>query len=308
MEFHHISVLLNETVNALNVKPNGIYVDCTAGGGGHSSKLLESLESGRLIAVDQDPEAIENLRDKFKDSKNVTVVHDNFVNINSVLDSLGIDKVDGIMADLGVSSYQLDTDERGFSYHKDAPLDMRMSKEGTSAYDLVNSLTQQQIQKILFSYGDEKFAPAISRSIVKEREKKPIETTLELAEIVKNAVPAAARHDGHPARKTFQALRIEVNGELTKLESALDYMFDRLSLGGRLAIITFHSLEDRIVKNKFKKYCEGCICPPDFPVCVCGRKPRGKTLKAVTPSKEEIENNSRSRSAKLRIIEKINLE
>ena len=172
MEFHHISVLLNETVNALNVKPNGIYVDCTAGGGGHSSKLLESLESGRLIAVDQDPEAIENLRDKFKDSKNVTVVHDNFVNINSVLDSLGIDKVDGIMADLGVSSYQLDTDERGFSYHKDAPLDMRMSKEGTSAYDLVNSLTQQQIQKILFSYGDEKFAPAISRSIVKEREKK----------------------------------------------------------------------------------------------------------------------------------------
>lgn len=306
MEFHHISVLLDETVNALNVKANGVYVDCTAGGGGHSAKLLESLNGGRLIAIDQDPEAIENLRHRFEKNNNVTVVHNNFVNINSVLDSLNIKFVDGIMADLGVSSYQLDTDERGFSYHKDAPLDMRMSKEGVSAYDLVNGMSVHELQKILYSYGDEKFAPSISRNIVKEREKGPIKTTLQLAQIVKDSVPAAARRDGHPARKTFQALRIEVNGELTKLESALDFMFDRLAVGGRLAIITFHSLEDRIVKNKFKKFCEGCICPPDFPVCVCGRKPRGKTLKAVVPNAQEIKNNPRSRSAKLRIIEKIN--
>lgn len=311
MEFKHITVLREQTVEALKIKPDGVYLDCTAGGGGHSALALESIgKDGRMICIDQDPSAIATLTNRFDGDERVTIIHDNFVNINEIMTSLGYEEngADGIMADLGVSSHQLDTGERGFSFHKDAPLDMRMSQQGISAADLVNGLSQQELQKILFTYGDEKFAPQISRNIVKAREQKPIETTFELADIIRDSVPAKFRRDGHPARKSFQALRISVNGEIDKLEAALDYMFERLNVGGRLAIITFHSLEDRVVKNKFKKFCEGCICPPEFPVCVCGRLPKGKIpFKPVVPSKNEIEENSRSRSAKLRVIEKINL-
>lgn len=304
--FNHIPVLFNETVTALNVKPDGIYVDCTAGGGGHCAAVAERLTTGRIIAIDQDPEAIENLKHRFEGNDRVTVVHDNFVNIESVLDELGIDGVDGIMADLGVSSHQLDTDERGFSFHKDAPLDMRMSKEGMSAADLVNTASQSELQKIIYTYGEEKFAPSIAKNIVRVRQEKPIETTFELVDIIKASMPMKAKRDGHPARKTFQALRIEVNGELEKLEIALDSMFEVLNPGGRLAIITFHSLEDRIVKKKFNKFCEGCTCPPEFPVCVCGKKPRGKLpFKSKAPTENEVGENFRAHSARLRAVEKI---
>lgn len=305
-EFKHIPVLFNETIEALNVRPDGIYVDCTAGGGGHCNAVAEKLTTGRIIAIDQDPEAIENLTKRFKDNDRVTVVHDNFVNIKSILENLGIDGVDGIMADLGVSSHQLDTDERGFSFHKDAPLDMRMSMEGMSAADLVNNASQSELQKIIYTYGEEKFAPSIARNIVKARQEKPIETTFELVDIIKASMPMKAKRDGHPARKTFQALRIEVNGELEKLDRALDDMFDVLNPSGRIAVITFHSLEDRIVKKKFNKFCEGCICPPEFPVCVCGRKPRGRLpFKSKAPTENEVGENFRAHSARLRAIEKI---
>lgn len=305
-EFKHIPVLFNETIDALNVRPDGIYVDCTAGGGGHCAAVAERLTTGRIIAIDQDPEAVANLQERFKNNGRVTIVHDNFVNISSILENLGIDGVDGIMADLGVSSHQLDTDERGFSFHKDAPLDMRMSMEGMSAADLVNTASQSDLQKIIYTYGEEKFAPSIARNIVKAREKKPIETTFELVDIIKASMPMKAKRDGHPARKTFQALRIEVNGELEKLERALDDMFEALNPSGRIAIITFHSLEDRIVKKKFNKFCEGCICPPEFPVCVCGRKPRGKLpFKSKAPTENEVGENFRAHSARLRAIEKI---
>lgn len=305
-EFKHIPVLFNETIDALNVCPDGIYVDCTAGGGGHCAAVAERLTTGRIIAIDQDPEAVANLQERFKNNGRVTIVHDNFVNISSILENLGIDGVDGIMADLGVSSHQLDTDERGFSFHKDAPLDMRMSMEGMSAADLVNTASQSDLQKIIYTYGEEKFAPSIARNIVKAREKKPIETTFELVDIIKASMPMKAKRDGHPARKTFQALRIEVNGELEKLERALDDMFEALNPSGRIAIITFHSLEDRIVKKKFNKFCEGCICPPEFPVCVCGRKPRGKLpFKSKAPTENEVGENFRAHSARLRAIEKI---
>lgn len=305
-EFKHIPVLFNETIDALNVRPDGIYVDCTAGGGGHCAAVAERLTTGRIIAIDQDPEAVANLQERFKNNGRVTIVHDNFVNIPSILENLGIDGVDGIMADLGVSSHQLDTDERGFSFHKDAPLDMRMSMEGMSAADLVNTASQSELQKIIYTYGEEKFAPSIARNIVKAREKKPIETTFELVDIIKASMPMKAKRDGHPARKTFQALRIEVNGELEKLERALDDMFEALNPSGRIAIITFHSLEDRIVKKKFNKFCEGCICPPEFPVCVCGRKPRGKLpFKSKAPTENEVGENFRAHSARLRAIEKI---
>lgn len=305
-EFKHIPVLFNETIDALNVRPDGIYVDCTAGGGGHCAAVAERLTTGRIIAIDQDPEAVTNLQERFKNNGRVTIVHDNFVNISSILENLGIDGVDGIMADLGVSSHQLDTDERGFSFHKDAPLDMRMSMEGMSAADLVNTASQSELQKIIYTYGEEKFAPSIARNIVKAREKKPIETTFELVDIIKASMPMKAKRDGHPARKTFQALRIEVNGELEKLERALDDMFEALNPSGRIAIITFHSLEDRIVKKKFNKFCEGCICPPEFPVCVCGRKPRGKLpFKSKAPTENEVGENFRAHSARLRAIEKI---
>lgn len=305
-EFKHIPVLFNETIDALNVRPDGIYVDCTAGGGGHCAAVAERLTTGRIIAIDQDPEAVANLQERFKNNGRVTIVHDNFVNISSILENLGIDGVDGIMADLGVSSHQLDTDERGFSFHKDAPLDMRMSMEGMSAADLVNTAAQSELQKIIYTYGEEKFAPSIARNIVKAREKKPIETTFELVDVIKASMPMKAKRDGHPARKTFQALRIEVNGELEKLERALDDMFEALNPSGRIAIITFHSLEDRIVKKKFNKFCEGCICPPEFPVCVCGRKPRGKLpFKSKAPTENEVGENFRAHSARLRAIEKI---
>ncbi len=310
MDFKHITVLMEQTVNALNIKPDGVYVDCTAGGGGHSALALEGITNGKLICIDQDPSAIITLSERFKGDERVTIVHNNFVNINDILSTLGYSEngADGIMADLGVSSHQLDTGERGFSFHKDAPLDMRMSQEGISAADLVNNLSAQELQKILFTYGDEKFAPSIAKNIVKARGQAPIKTTLQLAQIISESVPAKYKRDGHPARKSFQALRIHVNGELDKLETALDYMFERLNVGGRLAIITFHSLEDRIVKNKFKKYCEGCTCPVDFPVCVCGKTPRGKIpFKPITPTECEISENPRSRSAKLRVIEKIKL-
>lgn len=305
-EFKHIPVLFNETIDALNVRPDGIYVDCTAGGGGHCAAVAEKLTTGRIIAIDQDPEAIENLNERFKDNSRVTVIHDNFVNIEAILRKLDINGVDGIMADLGVSSHQLDTDERGFSFHKDAPLDMRMSMEGMSAAELVNTASQQELQRIIYTYGEEKFAPSIARNIVKAREIKPIETTFELVDIIKNSMPMKAKRDSHPARKTFQALRIEVNGELEKLDKALDSMFEVLNPSGRIAIITFHSLEDRMVKKKFNKFCEGCVCPPEFPVCVCGRKPRGKLpFKSKAPTENEVGENFRSHSARLRAIEKI---
>lgn len=305
-EFKHIPVLFNETIDALNVRPDGTYVDCTAGGGGHCAAVAEKLTTGRIIAIDQDPEAIENLNERFKDNSRVTVIHDNFVNIEAILRKLDINGVDGIMADLGVSSHQLDTDERGFSFHKDAPLDMRMSMDGMSAAELVNTASQQELQRIIFTYGEEKFAPSIARNIVKAREIKPIETTFELVDIIKNSMPMKAKRDSHPARKTFQALRIEVNGELEKLDKALDSMFEVLNPSGRIAIITFHSLEDRMVKKKFNKFCEGCVCPPEFPVCVCGRKPRGKLpFKSKAPTENEVGENFRSHSARLRAIEKI---
>lgn len=307
MEFTHKSVLLGETIESLNIKPDGIYVDCTAGGGGHSGEIAKRLESGRLIAIDQDPEAIEVLHERLGKFDCVTIVHDNFVNLKNILSSLEIENVDGILADLGVSSHQLDKGERGFSFHCDAPLDMRMSKEGLSAADLVNTLEEKELCRIIQKYGEEKFAPRIAKNIVSKRQAKPIETTLELAEIVKEAIPAAARRTGgHPARKTFQALRIEVNGELEKLSNSLDDMFDSLSVGGRLSIITFHSLEDRMVKQRFAHYCEGCICPPSFPICVCGKTPRGRlAFKFKKAGEKELEENPRSRSATLRTIEKI---
>ncbi len=304
--FNHIPVLFNETIDALNIRPDGIYVDCTAGGGGHSAAVLERLTTGKLIAIDQDPDAIETLEKRFAGNGKVIIVHDNFVNIETVLSNLGIIGVDGVMADLGVSSHQLDTDERGFSFHKDAPLDMRMSQSGMSAKDLVNNASQQDLQRIIYTYGEEKFASSIARNIVKAREEKPIETTFQLVEIIKASMPMKAKRDGHPARKTFQALRIEVNGELDKLDKALDSMFDVLNPNGRLAIITFHSLEDRLVKKRFASFCEGCTCPPEFPVCVCGKTPRGRLpFKSVSPGATEVEGNFRAHSARLRAIEKI---
>ncbi len=308
MEFTHISVLYYETLDALNIKPDGIYVDCTCGGAGHSRGLLEKLgEKGRLIAIDQDPEAIEVIKERIGSDKRVTIVHDNFSNLKAILASLGIDKVDGIMADLGVSSHQLDTAERGFSYNYDAPLDMRMSKQGMSAYDVVNSYSERELMIILRDYGEEKFAQRIARNIVKEREVKAIKTTFELSEIIKNSIPAATRRTGgHPCKRSFQAIRIEVNGELKRLQDTLDDMFFSLNEGGRLAIITFHSLEDKMVKRAFQSYCKGCECPPSAPVCICGKTPEGRLpFKKITASEEELKNNMRSRSATLRSVEKL---
>lgn len=308
MDFKHIPVLFNESIDALNIKPDGLYADCTAGGGGHSNAILDRLsENGRLIAVDRDPEAIATLTERFEGRENVSIVNDNFFNIKTILSRFTDEGADGILADLGVSSHQLDDAARGFSFHADAPLDMRMSMQGMSAADAVNSLSQRELQDIIYRYGEDKFAPRIAAGIVRAREEKPIETTLELAEIIKSSIPAAARREGgHPARRTFQALRIYVNGELDGLDGAISDMFDSLKVGGRLAIITFHSLEDRAVKQTFASLCEGCICPPEFPVCVCGRKSRGRLpQKALAPSREELERNPRSRSARLRVIEKI---
>lgn len=306
--FQHVSVLLNESIEGLNIKPDGIYVDGTAGGAGHSSEIAKRLKTGRLIALDKDPDAIATATERLSKYPCATVIRSDFAEIPAVLDSLGIDKVDGVLLDLGVSSHQLDEAERGFSYHSEAPLDMRMSQEGLSAYDLVNGASGAELAKILYDYGEEKFAPRIVNAILDARAVKPIETTTELADIVRNAVPAAVRRkEGHPARKTFQAIRIAVNGELDRLSEALDRAFERLAPGGRFAIITFHSLEDRMVKQAFAEYTKGCTCPPEFPVCVCGKTPRGKLVsrKPIEPTPEELEVNHRSRSAKLRIIEKL---
>ncbi len=307
MEFNHISVLLEESVVALNVKPDGIYVDCTAGGGGHSAEVLKRLgENGRMILIDRDPDAIETVTNRFKDDERVTVVHSNYSEIKNILDNLGIQGVDGIIADLGVSSHQLDTAERGFSFHYDAPLDMRMSQQGTTAEDVVNSYSQRELFNVINKYGEEKFASSVASAIVRAREKKRIETTLELAEIVSNAIPAKFRRNGHPARKTFQAIRIEVNAELTVLENTLPDMFECLNTGGVLAIISFHSLEDRIVKDYLRTLKEGCTCPKDFPVCVCGKKPKALVKSSgVKATGKEVNENNRSRSAKLRTAVKL---
>ena len=309
MEFKHIPVLFRESLDALDIKPDGLYADCTAGGGGHSNAILDRLsENGRLVAIDRDPEAIETLTKRFEGRENVSIVNDNFFNIKSILSQFTDEGADGILADLGVSSHQLDDAARGFSFHADAPLDMRMSMQGMSAADAVNSLSQRELQDIIYRYGEDKFAPRIAAGIVRARAEKPIETTLELAEIVKSSIPAAARREGgHPARRTFQALRIYVNGELDGLDRAIGDMFDSLKVGGRLAIITFHSLEDRAVKQTFASLCEGCICPPEFPVCVCGGKAKAKliTRKPIEANTQELEEIRRSRSAHLRVLEKI---
>ena len=307
MEFNHISVLLEESVNALDIKPDGIYVDCTAGGGGHSAEVLKKLgDKGRMVLFDRDPDAIETVTNRFKDDERVTVIHSNFSEIKKVLEELDVNGVDGIIADLGVSSHQLDTAERGFSFHYDAPLDMRMSQQGTTAEDIVNSYTQKELFNVISKYGEEKFAGSVANAIVKARDKKRIETTLELAEIVSNAIPAKFRRNGHPARKTFQAIRIEVNAELTVLENTLPDMFECLNKDGVLAIISFHSLEDRIVKDYFRTLKEGCICPKDFPVCVCGKSPKALVKSSgVKATGKEVNENNRSRSAKLRTAKKL---
>lgn len=303
MEFSHIPVLFNETIQSLEIKPDGVYVDCTAGGGGHSAEIAERLTTGRLIAIDRDPDAIAVLKKRFDGIPQVTVVHDTYNHIKEILGGV---KADGIIADLGVSSFQLDEASRGFSFHKDAPLDMRMSKTGRSAKDLVNELSVGELTRIIREYGEEKYANRIANNIVSARQIKEIETTFELIEIIKKSMPQKAMRDSHPARRTFQALRIEVNGELTQLNTALDDMFECLSVGGILSIITFHSLEDRMVKQRFNSFAQGCICPKEFPVCVCGRTPRGKIkLKGIAPSAEELEENPRSHSARLRSIEKL---
>ncbi len=303
MEFNHISVLLNETIEALNIKPNGIYVDGTVGGAGHSSEIAKRLNGGRLICLDQDPDAVKIATERLKGLP-ATVVQTNFSNMDKALESLDINKVDGILLDLGVSSYQLDTAERGFSYHKDAPLDMRMSKSGISAEEIVNTFSENELSDIFFRFGEEKFSKKIAAQIVKARNSEKITTTLQLADIISNAVPAKAKRNGHPARKCFQAIRIAVNGELDRLNEALDKAFDLLNKDGVLAIITFHSLEDRMVKQRFKEFTTGCTCPPDFPVCVCGKTPKGHLLtrKPIEASESELEINPRSRSAKLRVI------
>lgn len=307
MEFNHISVLLNECIEGLNINPNGIYVDGTAGGGGHSAEILKKLDCGKLISIDRDPDAITTISERFKNEPNSIIVNGCFGDMKKLLNDRGIYQVDGVLLDIGVSSHQLDTDERGFSFHKDAPLDMRMSQSGTSAEYLVNDLSYEELRDIIYRYGEDKFAPSIAKGIVKAREEERITTTLQLAEIIKNSVPQKVRREGHPARKTFQALRIEVNGELTQLENGLDEAFEMLSPKGRLAVISFHSLEDRIVKQKMASWCKGCTCPKDFPVCVCGNVPKAKLVnrKPIEATQEELDKNPRSRSAKLRICEKI---
>lgn len=306
MEFKHYSVLLNESIDGLNIRPDGIYVDGTAGGAGHSLEIAQRLTTGKLIAVDRDPDAVKVATERLK-GYNAVVVHSNYSEIDSILSELEIDGIDGMLLDLGVSSYQLDNAERGFSYHSDAPLDMRMSREGLSAYDVVNTYSYSQLMKILFEYGEEKFSKNIASNIVKAREVLPIETTAQLADIIRESIPQKFRRDKNPCKKTFQAIRMEVNNELGGLSDALDKAFDSLNVGGRLCIITFHSLEDRLVKQRFASFAQGCTCPPEFPVCVCGKTPRGKliTRKPIEPSLKELEINNRSHSAKLRIIEKI---
>lgn len=307
MEFFHKSVMLEECIDFLDIKPDGIYVDGTAGGAGHSKKIAEKLNTdGRLVAIDRDPDAVAVATERLS-GYNAVVVKRNFSQMREVLDELGIDKVDGVLLDLGVSSHQLDKGERGFSYHQDAPLDMRMSQEGISARDIVNTYSKDEIARILFEYGEEKFAWRIAENIIKEREVATIETTFQLAEIIKNSVPAKVRREKNPCKKTFQAIRIAVNGEFEHISSGLDSAFESLKTGGRIAVITFHSLEDRLVKQKFAGWCKGCICNPDFPQCICGRKPLAKLVnrKPIEATADELDDNNRSRSAKLRVLERI---
>lgn len=302
---YHRPVLLNETIEALAIKPDGVYLDGTAGGGGHSFAIASRLTTGRLVSLDRDPDAIAEAGKRLEGLP-ATVVRSNFTEMDAVLRDLGIDRVDGILLDIGVSSHQLDTASRGFSYHADAPLDMRMSQSGKTAADLVNALSEAQLMKIFFEYGEEKFSRNIARAIVRERATAPILTTLQLADIIRDAVPAAARRDAHPARRVFQALRIAVNGELDCLSAALDTAFDCLNDGGRLAIITFHSLEDRMVKQRFASWRQGCTCPREFPMCVCGKTPAAASVgKPAEASAAELAENPRSRSAKLRCVERL---
>lgn len=311
MEFNHIPVLLKETIDGLDIKENGIYVDCTLGGGGHSLEILKKLgPEGRLVAIDQDEDALIEAQRKLSDYKDqVYFVKSNYAYLESILDSLNIDKVDGVLMDIGVSSYQLDEKDRGFSYHQDAILDMRMDKsqELTARY-VVNNYSKEELENIFWNYGEEKWGKRIVEFIVAERAEKEIVSTLELVEIIKKAIPKKIRMEGkHPAKRVFQALRIEVNKELDVLESTLGIAVDRLKVGGRLAVITFHSIEDRIVKTRFLEMAKGCTCPPEFPICVCNKKEEIKiiTRKPITASKEELENNRRAKSAKIRICQKI---
>jgi 16S rRNA (cytosine1402-N4)-methyltransferase len=309
MEFKHVSVLLNECIEALDIKENGIYVDCTMGGGGHSLEVLKKLKgTGRLIGIDQDTNAIAAAKERLKGYENVTYVHNNFYNIDSILEKLEIEKVDGILMDLGVSSHQLDEAERGFSYMRNAPLDMRMDRESSlSAFDVVNGYSEEELYRIIKEYGEERFAKRIAQFITERRAKKPLETTFELVDAITAAIPARFRREGHPGKRTFQAIRIEVNRELKILDKAIKDSIERLNHKGRIAVITFHSLEDREIKNLFKELEDPCNCPKDFPVCACGKKPtiKIKTKKPIIPSDEEMTENSRSRSAKLRVAEKL---
>ena len=309
MEFAHQSVLLNECIDALAIKPDGIYLDGTLGGAGHSLQICRNLTTGRLIGVDRDLVALEAAKKRlYRHAKKVTLVHDNFENVGAILTALGLDRIDGMLFDLGVSSPQLDDAERGFSYMADAPLDMRMDREQSlTAYEIVNNWPREELKSILYEYGEERYAPAIAKRICQHREQKPIETTLELADIIRSAMPASAlREKQHPAKRSFQAIRIAVNDELGELPPMLDAAEKNLKPGGRLAVITFHSLEDRIVKKKLQELAQGCICPPEFPVCVCGRKPKVKliTRKPIVSGEEELAENPRARSAKLRVAEK----
>ena len=309
-EFHHVSVLLDECIQALNIKPDGIYVDGTLGGAGHSYHIAEKLTTGRLIGIDRDPVALAAAGKRLEPfGDRVTLVHSNFCRMAQVLEELGIPGVDGILLDLGVSSPQLDDGSRGFSYMADAPLDMRMdSGDALTAYTVVNTWPQEELKRILYDYGEERYAPAIAAAIVRRRETAPIETTLELVDVIRSAMPAAAlREKQHPAKRSFQAIRIAVNDELNSVSQAMETMIPKLNPGGRLAVITFHSLEDRIVKSAMAAGAKGCICPPEFPVCVCGRKPQVKLLtrKPIVSGEEELDQNPRARSAKLRVCEKL---
>ena len=306
MEFTHIPVLLKETIEGLAIRPDGIYIDGTVGGAGHAKEIASKLgKNGLLIGLDRDPDAVKVATERLQEFP-AKVIHSNYSDMRNVLDDLQIAQVDGILLDLGVSSYQLDNSERGFSYHANAKLDMRMNQEGMSAYDVINTWDKQTLQNILLAYGEEKFAGRIAERIICAREHAPIQTTGELAELVKQAVPQKYRREKNPCKKTFQAIRIAVNDEFAYLTAGLETAFACLKSGGRLAVITFHSLEDRIVKQQFATWCKGCICPPDFPQCVCGRKPKAKLLvrKPITASQSELEQNHRSHSAKLRLLEK----
>ncbi len=309
MDFLHKPVLFRETIEALAIAPGGGYIDGTLGGGGHSEAILRALDGeGRLLGIDQDPDAIRAATERLGGFENFTAVRGNFRDIARLARENGMEGARGVLLDVGVSSYQLDAPERGFSYHHDAPLDMRMSRDGTSAYDLVNGLSMEELRDIIWRFGEDKSAGRIAAGIVRAREQGQIETTGQLAEIVKSSVPAAVRRaEGHPARRTFQALRIAVNGELDALSEGLEGAMEILGPGGRLAVITFHSLEDRIVKRRMAEYCKGCTCPPDFPVCVCGKKPRGRLVikGGLGPSEEELAENPRARSARLRVLEKL---